>query len=161
MRRLFIAIELPPEILNKIAASVTKIKPKVNGAFVRKEKLHITLLFIGDPKLSDEDIINVVKEQSIDRDIEISGLDAFPSWGKPRLLFIDVKTNLSDVYRGLCKKLNVREETSFRPHITLCRIKGDMAAKFEIQTRFDVDEKFRAKKLSLFDSNFESYKKLY
>ncbi len=161
MRRLFIAIELKPEISNEIWTSISKIKAKVNGAFVEKEKLHITLLFLGDPKLSNGDIINAVKSQTIDRDIEISGLDAFPSWAGPRLLFIDIKTNLSDVYRELCQKLGVKEERSFRPHITICRIKGNMASKMELQTSFYVDERFRVKKLSLFDSDFRNYHQLY
>ncbi len=160
MRRLFIAIEIPDEIKKSIATAVDEIKKDVAGTFVSPEKLHISILFLGSPKQTDEEITEALKAIEFDREVEIGGLGAFPSTKNPRTLFMKVHTDLQDVHKLLMKKIGLpARDEPFIPHITICRMKETPTK--EIDDSIFGMMKFRAKKLTLFDSDFKNYRRVY
>ena len=55
MKRLFVAIDIPKELKEKINSEL--IQPLGEVKKVQKENLHITLAFIGDASESNEKII--------------------------------------------------------------------------------------------------------
>lgn len=159
MRRLFIAIELPDAILDSLEKKTRELKKHVSGRYTTKDKFHITILFLGDPKNSDEDVINAVRSVPIDKEITLSGLGMFRG-GRERILFAAVQTDLSDIYRELCDKLGIRTQEEFKPHITLCRTPSHLdLGELEKVTR--IKESFYAAKLSLFSSDMRIYTRLY
>jgi len=160
MRRLFVAIEIPDTIREKISDSISNLKKTVDGNFVDKDKLHVTILFIGESILSTEEISKIVREEKIKARIELTGFGEFPDAKRPRVLFIDVKTELRGTYLSLCKKLDIKAENDFHLHITVCRIKSSKPDIDRINASIKINESFEAENLSLFDSDFKSYYKI-
>ncbi len=163
MKRLFVAIELPDSIKDKLTTVEKELKAELNGNFVDREKLHITFLFLGDTTISTENIISSIKSISIrELRIEISGLGVFPSLKRPRVIFANVVTDLREQYNSLCNSLGLKPEGSFSPHITLCRLQGKSDnIKSIIDNYANINLTFSQEKLALFNSDFRNYYKIY
>jgi 2'-5' RNA ligase len=100
---------------------------------VPEENFHITYKFIGDV---DEKQLNDIKSQlkgqlnkTIDTNIKLNGLGAFPSIYNPKILFIKAEDDglLNDLFSTIEDKLSYigieKEKRNFVPHITLMRVK--------------------------------------
>ncbi len=128
--RVFIAIDLPEELKEKIFRIYNKFK-FIKAKFVEKENLHITLKFLGELPPNK---VNEIKEalRSIEFDkfrIKIKGLGAFPDFNNIRVLWIGVtdgKDRLLELQRKVevvCKKFGFALEKEYVPHVTIARIK--------------------------------------
>lgn len=134
--RLFIAIELPEELLKrikKVQESLYNCRSKVS--WMRLDRMHLTLKFLGDVKEEmSKDILRVLSgvvapHQSFT--LEAAGLGCFPDLKKPRVIWVgiheDSEGSLSTIYNTLEESLLSigfnREERRFHPHLTLGRIK--------------------------------------
>ncbi len=158
MKRLFIALEIPENIKEAIAKEQEQLNNYFYSNLVDKEKMHITLLFLGDTKLEENKIIDKIKEIKVNREITIYGIDAFPSLESPRIVFKKIEPDLKDIHEQLCKELGINE-TGFTAHLTLCRVKKVLK---KIDTNiFSNKFYFKADKLSLFNSDFKNYYKLF
>ncbi|MEM0379320.1 MAG: RNA 2',3'-cyclic phosphodiesterase [Nanopusillaceae archaeon] len=123
--RVFIAIDLPEEIKNKIVSYYKEIKG-VHGKFVEKENLHITLKFLGE--LQPNIVEKIKKELENIKfskfNIEIGGFGNFNN----RVLWFGVKKGANNLIMlkkeidNVIKKFGFYEE-DFYPHITVLRIK--------------------------------------
>ena len=140
-----------------------QLKTKVNGSFVDRDKLHITFLFLGDTFIPENNIISSIDAAyGGEKEIDVSGLGVFPSLKRPRVLFARVVTDLYSRYAALCGLLGLQQETSFSPHITLCRLKGKQENVNNIIEDYkDIKISFTSNKLSLFDSDFKNYYRIY
>ncbi len=127
MPRLFIAIDLPPDIKE----AVRKLCVGLPGArWVPDDQLHLTLRFIGDVEhtLFSElyDHLDEVKGKPFP--LHLKGLGIFPPAGKPRVLWVGFKK--SDALIELRKKVDSvarhldipLEKKKFSPHITIARL---------------------------------------
>jgi len=124
--RVFIAIDLPDDIKNKIYEEIKNIKG-VRGKFVERENLHITLKFLGE--LQPNIVEKIKKELDNIRfnkfEIEIYGFGNFNN----RVLWFGVKKGYDKVVElkneidNMLKKFNFIPDTDFHPHITILRIK--------------------------------------
>lgn len=134
-KRLFIALEFPSEILDAIIEKRNRI---VNTNIYRwepKEKLHLTLKFLGDvesDKINEiESVIEqVIKDNKLSK-IELTKFGFFFRNNLPAILWIGIKENnsLSSLVSNLEDKLNKigfeKEKRKFNPHLTLLRIKNN------------------------------------
>ena len=134
-KRLFIAAEIPEEIIDNII----EIRDEIYGIdskirWENKEKLHITLKFLGDTELNlidsiEKKIENILTEfSSIKTEIKKFGM--FKRKGIPSILMIELFTDkrlfeLHDKIDEELASLGFDEENrKFKPHVTLLRIKG-------------------------------------
>jgi len=133
--RLFIAIELPPEVKQGIA----KVQEQLRSAgatanWTRPEGIHLTLKFLGEVEGSRADeimkalasVAGVHGKMSL----AVEGAGAFPNVKDPRVLWLGVTGNIEKLgsLHGAVEDLMVplgfgREERKFNPHLTLARIK--------------------------------------
>jgi 2'-5' RNA ligase len=131
--RLFVAIEIAPEIRERLAALISEFQPKVaNAAWVRPEGLHITLKFLGnvpDEKCSRiEDALQTIKAAPFS--LSIANIGVFPNPRSPRVLWagIDSGPELAALAVKIEDALNPlgfeRERRDFSPHVTLARFKN-------------------------------------
>ena len=144
--RVFIAINLPEEVkqeLEKVKQEIIDSFPQGEGdrvgKWVKKENLHITLLFIGEVKdekiseICDRVKTAVAQWQSFEVKINKVCYDAV-SGGVPRLIWAELEKNkdLECIASSLGNK-------NFKGHITLARIKQWVWQRIEPEERPEID----------------------
>lgn len=134
VKRLFIAIDPEPAVLDTIFRLISTIKREYPIAGVRyttPQNLHLTLKFLGD---TDERLISNI-ENGLEKvcrgftefDLEFTNLGAFPNRNNPRILWLGVKNPLP--VAALAKAITQDpsntdgpEMNQFSPHLTLGRV---------------------------------------
>ncbi len=133
--RAFIAINISPEIVQRLKAISKDLQASLKGVPVRwvpVENIHITLKFLGDVSESNLDLLKEMIESETARhaQLEISAgeLGAFPSIRRPRVLWVNVQAppELITLQRAIdieTARLGYdREDRPFSPHLTLGRV---------------------------------------
>lgn len=153
-KRLFIAIEVPGKIKEKILG----LEPAFGEAsWTKPENMHLTLVFLGNTDYNQiPDIIaglESIKDDSFE--VIFSELGGFPNLRRPHTLWIGIQENPALFYlrekivKSLSKlNLNI-DEKKFIPHLTIARFRKRRPIKLEIKNNFG---KFKAKEFILFDS---------
>jgi 2'-5' RNA ligase len=129
--RLFIALDLPETVREKIAGLARMLRETCTGTrWVRIEGAHLTLKFIGEtPPDRAEKIRSALNEVRAASPIELrfAGLGFFPNARRPRVLWAGVAAGptLSALAASIETRLAPlgisRESRDFSPHITLAR----------------------------------------
>ena len=135
--RAFIAIELPPDVKDLIAANIERLKGLVprEVKWVDPRIAHLTLAFLGNvsdnhlPALSR--IVDCVSGACPPFSIKTGPLGAFPNDRRPRVIWLGLEGNirrLSAMHRCLQDGLESgsfpTEKRPFKPHVTLGRARG-------------------------------------
>ncbi len=130
-KRVFLAINLPEELKEKIYSTFSEKLPEKELKKVEKENLHVTLLFIG---YVPENYVKELKEKlqslsSAERfDASLKGIGCFGN----RVLWLGVDKNaerIVELNKRACELLGIRDER-FNPHVTLARNKRMPYVKF-------------------------------
>ncbi len=125
--RLFVSIDIPGSIQNKLAEIVPKA-PCLRKT--KKEQLHITLLFLGEcSDVETESIINKLRGISFSPfELIVHKTGAFPNQNEPRVIWAGVKKQpkLNLLQKTILNELSECKEQegnhNFTPHITLARV---------------------------------------
>ncbi|HWP39405.1 MAG TPA: RNA 2',3'-cyclic phosphodiesterase [Tepidisphaeraceae bacterium] len=130
--RLFIAIELPPEVRQHLLRVGQSLKAQMGKAsFTREQNLHITLKFLGE--VQDRQLTKLTESLSLVRaggTIEIFArqIECFPDRGPVRIVAAGFGGDLQAIgglHRAIeqrCQHLGFERETrAYRPHVTLAR----------------------------------------
>jgi len=135
MIRSFIAIELPEETRQKLAAIQEQLKESRTGVrWVKPASIHLTLKFLGNILPEQVEGIAAAAAQLVKDEPPITlcagGLGGFPSQRKPRVIWVGLHgevERLASIQVGLEKALETlgfaREGREFRPHLTIGRVK--------------------------------------
>lgn len=135
--RVFIAVELPQKLKEKVAKIQDKIKEsdKVNRIkWVSPDSLHITLKFLGEiEKQRLKDVFEVVEKTSSNFccfSVNIQGMGIFPESGTPRVLWVGIEEGACELFqivqkleKDLFERGFAREKKEWKPHITIGRVK--------------------------------------
>ncbi|CAB3288339.1 RNA 2',3'-cyclic phosphodiesterase [Methanocaldococcus lauensis] len=157
--RLFIAIDIPEELKEKIATFQKQIKMK-GIKLVEKENLHITVKFLGDV---DENLLSKILDLDLSIKpikIKLNQLNVFPNMNYIRVIWIGAYgENLIKIFEDVDKKLanlGFKKEREYVPHLTIGRVKfieNKKQLKNKIEKFKDIDfGEFEAKKLKLYKS---------
>jgi 2'-5' RNA ligase len=129
--RLFVALDIPEDIRNQLAALVSKLRlVSQNARWARIEGLHVTLKFLGETSSEKAAEIKTTLSSIPTRapiPINFHGLGFFPDARRPRVLWAGVKAGLplaslaAEVDRSLQPLGIPIEERVFSPHLTLAR----------------------------------------
>jgi RNA 2',3'-cyclic 3'-phosphodiesterase len=163
MKRVFIAIDISKEVRRLVEQRICLLKAEHAGLgikWVNREKLHLTLRFVGDV---DNDGLEIVltasarAAQAVDRfRLQADGVGVFPSSSNARVLWIGI----NDEYHSCLRlkdaiesepsfPLSTDDRKGFTPHLTIARIKDARTARPVIEqhlnspfhpAEFDVDE---------------------
>lgn len=172
--RLFVALEIPDEILNRVITFRNEIYPDdKNVRWEKSDKLHITLKFLSDvenkivPDIvrSITEIIN--NQKSIVIEFDKFGL--FRKNGKPSILWAGFKRNKQLEYmakdlENILEKYGISKETrKFRPHLTLLRVRGneDYDTLNEFPQYMLEDLNFNAEYITLYKSELKPGGSIY
>ena len=140
--RLFFAVELGPEVRQRVAELASRLQKAaiftpVRLSWVKPENYHITLFFLGDvPKDRAEKLARVLPDVARGLpcfDLDIRHLGTFPESGNspPKVLWMDchrVSPTLLKL-REQCAKAIQRAnlkvpDQDFSPHVTIARFKS-------------------------------------
>lgn len=128
MIRLFVGLELPEEVRERLAG----LAGGVPGArWVAPENMHLTLRFIGDVSEGElPDIDGALARVKADPfDLEIAGVDAFSRGRRPVMLWAGASSNgalahlQKRIESAIVKAGYAPEGRRFTPHVTLARLK--------------------------------------
>ena len=133
--RAFIAVNITPEVEKLLENILRGLQRDLKGVPVRwvpVKNIHITLKFLGDVSESNLDIlkkiISVEAAAHSAFEINVSGLGAFPSIKRPRVIWVGVQAppELTALQRGIdheTARLGYPgEDRPFSPHLTVGRV---------------------------------------
>ncbi|HUU75563.1 MAG TPA: RNA 2',3'-cyclic phosphodiesterase [Methanoregulaceae archaeon] len=131
MVRLFVAIDLPPEIREQIKDSQQELKKsRARLSLVNPEIIHITMKFIGEVEKDAVESIKKKLDNILDSpfEVQVTGISA-DNPRRPRVVWCTIDD------QGRCAQLHERIEDAlfplgikkegrkFRPHATVARVK--------------------------------------
>ena len=132
--RLFLAINLPPDVRHAIAEASAPLRAAAPAlSWIREPQLHLTVKFLGDqpeelaPRIAEA--MNAVAGRNRVVDVEIGGVGAFPNFRRPRVVWIGVSPEpklelLHHDVESACESLGMPlDGKHFRRHLTLARVK--------------------------------------
>lgn len=140
--RTFVAIEIPNNVKEQIAAVQSELKRHGDRvSWVKSTNIHLTLKFLGDVEESLIDSIGkkiqTAAEKSAPFSGEIAELGAFPNLRRARVLWAGVngaEIELTDLVRNLENELKdigfPKEKRKFNPHMTIGRVKSPLSPHF-------------------------------
>ena len=133
--RAFIAIDLPPEVLQCLDDVSQQLREKLIGAPIRwvpVENIHLTLKFLGDVSESNIDMLTDFLQSIVSNgkqfEISVGGLGAYPKPHRPRVIWVGVEAppDLMITQRSVESEISrlgyARERRPFNPHLTLGRV---------------------------------------
>lgn len=139
--RLFFSLPLPDEVKEKLRPTLEAAR-KASGdgvGFTKLEQLHFTLAFLGEQLSADQALAaGESLREGPAFELVLSGVGAFPSTMRPRVLWIGVTGGAPELVAAaerLRAALEQRgfalEKRKFSPHLTLGRVRpqGERGAK--------------------------------
>ena len=138
--RAFIAIELPPAILDELDKIEARLKPQVphdTVRWVKADSLHLTLKFLGQVPSDQLSLITSGLRAAVAAHapftLEVIGAGCFPNIHRPRVVWVGVKDNnhhlhaLQRAVENAIAPLGYPTEVrDFTPHLTLGRLARDV-----------------------------------
>lgn len=140
--RAFLAIPLPKTIADRLQALSAELASGSNPGAVRwvqSHSIHLTIKFLGEISSARARIIARWMDQTLtgqpDFSIRLRQLGAFPNQAKPRVIWLGVEDasgrllGLQQCLEDELAKLGfAREGRSFKPHLTLGRVRDGARA---------------------------------
>jgi RNA 2',3'-cyclic 3'-phosphodiesterase len=133
--RSFIAIDLPSDLRESIAAVTTRLtRLRLDGRFSKPEAIHLTLKFLGNiEEKRIPDIQGVIERSAAGIapfSLAVRFFGVFPHLKNPRVLWLGVEQSeslnlLQKRLEGSLAELGFEAETRpFSPHLTLIRLRS-------------------------------------
>jgi len=120
--RLFVALDLSPEVKNRLLAAAGVLRAQGRGNFTRPENLHLTLAFIGETERVEDAVAALREVQAPPLTLTVAKLGRFGDlwWAGavPSPALTALQRQVSDRLR---ERGFVLERRAFKPHLTLCR----------------------------------------
>ncbi|MFQ5636982.1 MAG: RNA 2',3'-cyclic phosphodiesterase [bacterium] len=140
--RIFIAIEIPEPIKEKIAKLQEDLKAyQERVSWTKPGNIHLTLKFLGNVEQSRipavAGAVNKIAEQTRPFSLHVQDVGVFPNIKRPRIIWVGV-TDLTAGSSALAGRLDLclsdlgfqKERRKFSPHLTIGRIKAIPGAEF-------------------------------
>jgi len=132
--RLFVAINLPPEVRRLAYEAAAPLREAAPAArWTAEANLHLTLKFLGevaDPAMAEVmERVRGVAARHPEIPLELGGFGAFPNFRRPRIVWVEVAPDprlelLHHDVEVACASLGFEVDgRPFRPHVTLGRVK--------------------------------------
>ena len=134
--RTFIAFPIGESLVQKISALQEELKRlKLDAKWVDPKKIHLTLKFLGDTPLDSLEKIKNSVEEIVKRHspftVSLDTFGAFPNFRSPRILWIgcpsgslEAESLAEDLAEGLSLFGFEKEKRTFKPHLTLARLRS-------------------------------------
>lgn len=133
--RCFVAIEIPKPVQALLKPVQTRLQSEIRKAsWTKSGNFHLTLKFLGDVHSEavsavSKAVENVAATQT-PFSIEFGGIGAFPSFARPRVIWVGIKhgaaivSHLAKAVNLELKPLGFPMDDRFHPHLTLGRLRN-------------------------------------
>jgi 2'-5' RNA ligase len=129
--RAFVTVDLEPQTVQKIAAAIVQLRPRIPGIrWLPPANFHLTLKFLGDIEEAKVAPIAAALERELYPfscfTINAKGLGVFPDLKRPRILWVGLVGGELNALASTAEKALVpfgfaAERRSFTPHLTIGR----------------------------------------
>ena len=139
--RVFIAINLSPDVLDRIEQVASDLKKRMDTVPIRwvpADTIHLTLKFLGNVSTANleilKDILGKVVANHHECDISVGGIGVYPKAHNPRVIWVGMKVpqeliNLQHELEIETARLGYsREHRPFSPHLTFGRVSRNASA---------------------------------
>jgi len=133
MVRLFVAINPPESVRERIAAGTEDLRGLEGIRWVAPDRVHLTLKFLGEVDEGSERSITkalaLAAAGHAPFEARVTAPGAFPNIRRPRIIWLGLERGpqlaalQSDLEDALADVGFEREERAFRPHLTLGRVR--------------------------------------
>ena len=170
--RVFVAIDLPSGLKEKIFAISQKVAKQIPLRLVAKENLHLTMVFLSERNENQAEqikkVLKSVAEGFSPFTLVLKDLAVFPDNKRPRGIWFNVggqKEKLFSLYKkivdGLLKEGLIIEQKylNFSPHCTIGRIPEKIKMPGNITQKIswvNLNEGFNVEKVILYQSKLSS-----
>lgn len=168
-KRLFFAVNFPEKVKNEIKEKYYGKLESPEIKKVKKENIHLTLLFLG---YFPEEKIKEIKEKTgkIQKEKFVLGIKGIGSFNS-RIIFLEIekgKEKIKEIYSEICKAMEMPKE-KFTAHATIARNKKMNSKEFgelvEELKKISFEKEFEVKSFELMESELHSsgpeYKTVY
>lgn len=131
--RLFVAINPPERVRERIAAGTEDLRGLEGIRWVSPDRVHLTLKFLGevddDSERSITEALARVTSGHAPFEARVTAPGAFPNIRRPRIIWLGLEQAprlaalQSDLEDALANLGFEREQRAFRPHLTLGRVR--------------------------------------
>lgn len=154
--RAFIAVFPPAEVQQSLHDAAKDLFPTDTVRIVSAANIHLTLKFLGEIPPEELEVVKESLSSLSTRhepfDAQISGFGAFPTTNKARILWAGIEAG-AESFRSLAHDVEAslgrigfrREPRSFKPHLTLGRVRKrsldlDLREESPVDLSFHVGE---------------------
>ncbi len=142
VKRLFVAVELPEELRSRIHSLAEEL-PEDGIKVVEKDKIHLTLKFLGDipeDKIAEiEERLRAVKSKSFS--CTVSGVGVFPNPNYIRVIWAGIECmemlKLAAAVGNALEGIGKKEKRPFSSHVTIARVKRKIDARAFLEKHKD------------------------
>ncbi len=171
--RIFCAVELSEEVRARMQEHIRQLRetvPDVAASWTRVENVHLTLKFFGNVAVEKVSTIAAAAARAVEEfsefQIGVGHTGVFPRPSRPQVLWIGVSDpsgKLSALQRAVERECAIegfeKEERSFRPHLTIARLRKPEGAKQIADTHLSMNfqpAEITLKELIVFRSELSS-----
>ena len=165
--RLFVAINFPDALRGRLWDASATLRETVPAAsWVRHDRLHMTLAFLGDhDQAAGGRVAGALERMAAVRGVlpmRLDGVGAFPNLRRPRVVWIGAHGAALDglataVGRAIDEVGVARDAKPFRAHVTIGRLRrapsaGEAAALERAASAVRIEERFEVRAVDLMES---------
>lgn len=129
MKRLFVALELPPPVIEALGSLCEGVP---SARWSSDDQFHLTLRFIGEvDRVAFDDIAHELSNIEADAfELALAGVGHYPPRGAPRVLWAGVRSNValmalqSRIESAVVRAGQPPETRKFSAHVTLARLRN-------------------------------------
>ena len=137
--RLFVAVELAPQVAAQVAACGDELRRRSAGVararitWVPAERLHVTVRFIGEAGAAAAEAVRKALVPDVPVrpfEMDLAGVGTFPERGTPRVVWAGVRRGIKElvaIERDVSARLErcgmAPEARPYHPHVTLGRVR--------------------------------------
>lgn len=171
--RLFIAIDLPSNLKEKLEQTINAFKKcNLDAKWVDAKNIHMTLKFLGEVNEEKLDEIKKIMREAAAQykslEANLTDFGFFPDENYVRVFFVatdkeEILKNVADNLEKKLEKIGFPKEGRFKTHITLARVrtkKNIDRLKKEIKC-VELKEKFSVSEITLFKSTLTASGPIY
>ena len=131
MIRAFVAVDLEPQTVERIAEAIDRLRPRLPGIrWLPPTNFHLTLKFLGD--VAEDKVAPITAALESDLcpfscfTINAKGLGVFPGVARPRILWVGLVSEELNALASRVEKTLIpfgfaTEKRAFTPHLTVGR----------------------------------------